>query len=149
MEVILLEKVRNLGVLGDKVTVKHGYARNFLIPSGKAIQATVNNLEIFNTRRARLEQEISKVFIEAKERAVQLTDLLVTLSAKASNEGRLFGSVGAIDIANAVSAAGIKLNKNEVKLHNGPIRQIGEYDINIQLHSEVITQIRVAIIAEK
>lgn len=148
MEIILLEKVANLGALGDRVKVKSGYARNFLIPKGKATEATATNLARFEARRAELERVAAEALAKAKTRAAQLTELIVTLSVKTGSEGRLFGSVGAADIANAVSAAGIELQKHEVRLPAGPIRQIGEYDVDLQMHSEVKTQIRVNIIAE-
>ncbi|MBZ4193247.1 MAG: 50S ribosomal protein L9 [Candidatus Contendobacter sp.] len=148
MEIILLEKVVNLGGLGDRVKVKPGYARNFLIPKGKATQATVANLARFEARRAELERVAADGLTKAKARAEQLAELIVTLSVKTGNEGRLFGSVGAADIADAVSAAGIDLQKNEVRLSTGSIRQIGEYDVDLHLHSEVKTQIRVNVIAE-
>ena len=148
MEIILLEKVANLGALGDRVKVKSGYARNFLIPKGKATEATATNLARFEARRAELERVAAEALAKAKTRAAQLTELIVTLSVKTGSEGRLFGSVGAADIANAVSAAGIELQKHEVRLPAGPIRQIGEYDVDLHMHSEVKTQIRVNIIAE-
>ncbi|MCC6134725.1 MAG: 50S ribosomal protein L9 [Candidatus Contendobacter sp.] len=148
MEIILLEKVVNLGGLGDRVKVKSGYARNFLIPKGKATLATVANLARFEARRAELERVAAEALTKAKARAEQLAELIVTLSVKTGNEGRLFGSVGSADIADAVSAAGIDLQKNEVRLSTGSIRQIGEYDVDLHLHTEVKTQIRVNVIAE-
>lgn len=148
MEIILLEKVVNLGGLGDRVKVKPGYARNFLIPKGKATLATAANLARFEARRAELERVAAEVLAKAKARAEQLAELIVTLSVKTGNEGRLFGSVGSADIADAVSAAGIDLQKNEVRLSTGSIRQIGEYDVDLHLHTEVKTQIRVNVIAE-
>lgn len=149
MEIILLEKVPNLGVLGDRVKVRPGYARNFLIPKGKAITANAANIARFEARRAELEQAAAEVLARARARAEQLVELIVTLSVKTGSEGRLFGSVGAADIADAVSAAGIELQKHEVRLSDGPIRQIGEYDVDLHLHNEVKTQIRVNVIAEE
>jgi large subunit ribosomal protein L9 len=148
MEIILLEKITNLGGLGDRVKVKPGYARNFLIPKGKATEATPANLARFEARRAELERVAAELLAKAKTRAEQLAELIVTLSVKTGSEGRLFGSVGAADIANAVSAAGIELQKHEIRLSTGSIRQIGEYDVDLLLHPEVKTQIRVNIIAE-
>lgn len=148
MEIILLEKVNNLGALGDKVKVKAGYARNFLIPKGKATAATAENLARFEARRAELERIAAEHLAKAQARSEQLADLIVTLSVKSGNEGRLFGSVGAADIANAVSAAGIELQKAEVRLSGGVIRQIGEYDVDLHLHTEVKSHIRVNVIAE-
>ena len=148
MEIILLEKVANLGVLGDRVKVKPGYARNFLIPKGKATAATAANLARFEARRAELERIATEALAKARARAEQLAELIVTLSVKTGSEGRLFGSVGPADIANAVSAAGIELQKQEVRLPTGSIRQIGEYDVDLHLHGEVKTQIRVNVIVE-
>lgn len=148
MEIILLEKVPNLGILGDQVKVKPGYARNFLIPKGKATEATPTNRARFEARRVELERVAATALSTAQARATQLAELIVTLSVKTGSEGRLFGSVGAADIASAISAAGIELQKHEVRLPNGSIRQIGEYDVDLHLHNEVKTQIRVNIIAE-
>ncbi|MBS1221648.1 MAG: rplI [Proteobacteria bacterium] len=148
MEIILLEKIANLGALGDRVKVKPGYARNFLIPKGKATEATGANLARFEARRAELERIAAEALAKAKARAEQLAELIVTLSVKTGSEGRLFGSVGPADIASAVSAAGIELQKQEVRLPTGSIRQIGEYDVDLHLHGEVKTQIRVNVIAE-
>jgi len=147
MEIILLEKINNLGVLGDRIKVKPGYARNYLIPKGKATTATPANIARFEARRAELERVAAEQWARAKARSEQLAELIVTLSVKTGSEGRLFGSVGAADIANAVSAAGIELQKYEVRL-SGPIRQIGEYDVDLHLHNEVKSQIRVNVIAE-
>lgn len=148
MDIILLEKIPNLGGLGDRVKVKPGYARNFLIPKGKATEATSANLARFEARRAELERIAAEELATAQARAVQLAELIVTLSVKTGSEGRLFGSVNAADIASAVAAAGIELQKHEVRLPTGSIRQLGEYDVDLHLHNEVKTQIRVNIIAE-
>jgi large subunit ribosomal protein L9 len=148
MEVILLERVENLGNLGDRVSIKPGYGRNYLIPQGKAAEATPENIARFEARRAELETKAAESLTTAQHRADELAELIVTLAVKAGNEGRLFGSVGAVDIADAVSAAGIKLKKQEVRLPQGSIRQIGEYDVDIHLHSDIKTQIRVNVIAE-
>lgn len=148
MEIILLEKIANLGALGDRVKVKPGYARNFLIPKGKATAATPANVARFEARRAELERVAAEALAKARARAEQLAELIVTLSVKTGSEGRLFGSVGPADIANAVSAAGIELQKQEVRLPTGSIRQIGEYDVDLHLHGEVKTQIRVNVVAE-
>jgi large subunit ribosomal protein L9 len=148
MEIILLEKINNLGILGDRIKVKPGYARNYLIPKGKATTATPANVARFEARRAELERVATEQLARARARAEQLAELIVTLSVKTGTEGRLFGSVGAADIANAVSAAGIELQKHEVRLSGGVIRQIGEYDVDLHLHPEVKSQIRVNVIAE-
>ena len=148
MEIILLEKINNLGALGDRIKVKPGYARNYLIPKGKATTATPANIARFEARRAELERIAAEQLARARARAEQLAELIVTLSVKTGTEGRLFGSVGSADIANAVAAAGIELEKQEVRLASGPIRQIGEYDVDLHLHAEVKSQIRVNVIAE-
>lgn len=148
MEIILLQKVENLGNLGDRVKVRPGYGRNYLIPQGKATEATPVNIARFEARRAELEKAATDALTAAQGRARELTDLIVTLSAKAGGEGRLFGSVGAADIAEAVSAAGMELKKQEVRLPQGPIRQLGEYDVEVRLHSDVSPHIRVNVIAE-
>jgi large subunit ribosomal protein L9 len=148
MEVILLERIEKLGNLGDRVTVAPGYGRNFLIPKGKAAKATKENIAHSETRRAELEKRAADSLSTAQSRVEELADLVVTLAAKAGNEGRLFGSVGAGDIAEAVTAAGIRLEKREVRLPQGPIRQVGEYDVDIHLYSDVETQIRVNVMAE-
>jgi large subunit ribosomal protein L9 len=148
MEIILLEKIANLGALGDRVKVKSGYARNFLIPKGKATEATAANLARFEARRAELERIAAEALARARARAEQLAELIVTLSVKTGSEGRLFGSVSPADIAGAVSAAGIDLQKQEVRLPAGSIRQVGEYDVDLHLHGEVKAQIRVNVIAE-
>jgi large subunit ribosomal protein L9 len=148
MEIILLQKVDKLGDLGDRVSVKPGYARNYLIPKGKATEATADKIARFEARRAELEKAATDALTAAEARREQLTDLVVTLSVRAGNEGRLFGSVSAADIADAVSAAGIDLNKQEVRLPGGPIRQLGEYDVEVRLHSDVATHIRVNVVAE-
>lgn len=148
MDIILLEKIPNLGNLGDRVTVKPGYARNYLLPQGKATEATPANIARFEAHRAELEQTAAVSLNQAQARADQLAQLIVTLAAKAGNEGRLYGSVGAADIAEAVSAAGYELKKQEVRLPQGPLRQLGEYDVTLRLHSDVEAHIRVNVIAE-
>ncbi len=148
MDVILLEKIANLGNLGDQVKVKPGYGRNYLIPKGKATEASAANVARFEAQRAELEKKAAETQAKAEARREQLSDLVVTLSVKAGNEGRLFGSVGPADIANAVSAAGIELNKHEVRLPDGgSIRQVGEYDVPLHLHTDVDTHIRINVIA--
>jgi large subunit ribosomal protein L9 len=148
MEVILLQRVENLGKLGDRVTVKPGYGRNFLIPKGKATEATPANIERFEARRAELEASAAAALADATTRAEQLSQVVVTLAVKAGNEGRLFGSVGPADIAATVAATGVMLHKREVRIPQGPIRQLGEYEVDIVLHSDINAQIRVNVIAE-
>ncbi len=149
MEIILLDKVANLGGLGDQVNVKSGYARNFLFPQGKAVPATKANIEKFEQRRAELEAKIADLLTAAQARAEQISALgEVTIAAPAGDEGKLFGSVGTRDIAEAITAAGVKVAKAEVKLPTGTLRETGEYDIAVQLHSDVTVTAKIVIIAE-
>ncbi|WP_353244679.1 50S ribosomal protein L9, partial [Providencia sp.] len=138
MQVILLDKVANLGSLGDQVNVKSGYARNFLVPQGKAVPATKKNIEFFEARRAELEAKLADVLAAAQARAAAVTALgSVTLASKAGDEGKLFGSIGTRDIADAVTAAGVKIAKSEVRLPNGVLRTTGDHEVHFQLHSDV------------
>ena len=148
MQVILLEKIRRLGELGDTVKVKSGYGRNFLIPQGKAVSATEANKKFFEQRRADLEKKQAEILAAAQARAEKLAGLTVTIASKAGDEGKLFGSVGTRDIADAVSKAGVAIEKSEVRLPNGALRMVGEYDIAIALHSEVTGTVKIAIVAE-
>ena len=149
MEIILLDKVANLGGLGDKVVVKSGYARNFLFPQGKAVPATKANIEKFEARRAELEAKLAANLTAAQARAEKLAALTdVTVASKAGDEGKLFGSVGTRDIADAVTAAGVEVSKAEVKLPNGALREVGEFDIDLQLHAEVTVTIKLVVVAE-
>ena len=149
MEIILLDKIANLGGLGDKVTVKAGYARNFLFPQGKAVPATKDNVEKFEARRAELEAKIAGELSAAEARAAKVAELEnVTIAAPAGDEGKLFGSVGTRDIADALTAAGVEVAKAEVKLPTGTLRETGEYDIDLQLHTDVMTSVKLVIIAE-
>lgn len=150
MEVILLEKVENLGGLGDQVKVKAGYGRNFLIPSGKAAPATQENVAKFEERRAELEKAAHERLSAAETRCAAVEGKSVTIAAKAGTEGKLFGSVGTHEIAEAISAAaGVEVEKSEVRLPTGPIRQIGEYDIEIHFHSDVTATIKVVVEGEE
>jgi large subunit ribosomal protein L9 len=149
MEIILLDKVANLGGLGDNVTVKSGYARNFLFPQGKAVPATKANIEKFEQRRAELEAKLAETLATSQARAEKIAALAeVTVASKAGDEGKLFGSVGTRDIADAITAAGVAVTKAEVKLPNGTIRETGEFDIALQLHAEVTATIKVVVVAE-
>jgi large subunit ribosomal protein L9 len=148
MEVILLEKVQNLGSLGEKVRVKPGYARNYLIPKGKAAQATPANLEAFERRRAELEKTQADALAAARARAEALEGLRLRIARKAGDEGRLFGSVGTGDIAEAAQAAGHAVEKHEVRLAEGPLRQLGEYPVTVHLHADVDATITVEVAAE-
>ncbi|MFE8072710.1 50S ribosomal protein L9 [Marinobacteraceae bacterium S3BR75-40.1] len=147
MEVILLEKVANLGNLGDKVKVKAGYGRNFLMPYGKAVPATEDNVKAFEERRAELEKAAAEKLAEAQKRAEALEGQSFTIAAKAGEEGKLFGSIGVRDIADAATAAGFELEKSEVNLPEGPLRATGEYELTAQLHSDVEVNIKVVIVA--
>ena len=149
MEIILLDKVANLGGLGDKVTVKSGYARNFLFPKGKAVPATKANVDKFEQRRAELEAKIADQLFAAQARADKIAALgEVTIASPAGDEGKLFGSVGTRDIADAITAAGVAVTKAEVKLPVGTLRETGEFEINLQIHSDVTTTIKLVIIQE-
>jgi len=149
MQIILLEKVANLGGLGDIVKVKDGYARNFLIPQGKAKRATEANLKEFEARRAELEARQSDVLAQAQARAEKLTDASVTIAQKAGVDGRLFGSVSTQDIADAFTAAGTEVKKFEVRLPEGPFKQIGEYEITLALHHDVTVAVKVQVVGEQ
>lgn len=149
MEIILLEKIRNLGVLGDRVKVKRGYGRNYLIPYGKAVYATKDNVVKFEARRAELEKIIAEKQSQALERkkAIEAVDI-VTISAKAGEEGKLFGSIGTRDIAEAFTKAGIEIEKCEIRLPTGALRMTGEYEIAVELHSDVTASVKVQITPE-
>jgi large subunit ribosomal protein L9 len=149
MDVILLEKVGKLGSIGDKVSVKSGYGRNFLIPKGKAIFATAENVAAFEQRRAELEQVAAERRSEAEGRATKLEALAsITIAANAGEEGKLFGSIGTRDIADALTAAGVEVAKSEIKLPEGALREVGEFDVDVQLHAEVTQSVKVIIVAE-
>jgi len=148
MEVILLDKVGKLGNIGDKVTVKAGYGRNFLLPQGKAVAANAKNIADFETRRAGLEAAAAAKKADAEARAAKLAELTVTIAANAGDEGRLFGSIGTRDIADAITAAGVEVTKAEVRLPQGALREVGEFDIDVQLHSEVTQAVKLVVVAE-
>jgi large subunit ribosomal protein L9 len=148
MNVILLERVRNLGELGEEVTVRPGYGRNFLIPQGKAVPANDANRARFEGQRAELEKVAQERLASAKERATQLEGVAVTISARASDEGRLYGSIGTREIADAIIEKGIDINKADVRLPEGAIRHIGEYDVELGLHSDVVAVVKLTVIAD-
>jgi len=149
MQVILLEKVGRLGNIGDQVEVKAGFGRNFLIPQGKAVPATEINVAQFEERRAELEAAAADKLTSAQGRAKLIEQLGdVTIEANASDEGRLFGSVGTREIALAIVAAGQEVDKSEVLLPDGVIRDLGEYDVDLQLHSDIIQTVKIIVIAE-
>jgi large subunit ribosomal protein L9 len=149
MEIILQEKIRNLGSLGDVVNVKSGYARNFLIPQGKAVFATEANKADFEARKAELEKAAAIVLKAAEARAKAISAVgTITLTAQASEEGKLFGSIGIKDIADAITAAGAEVTKNEISMPEGPIHDIGECEVDVLLHSDVIAKVSVTVNAE-
>ncbi|MDP7389423.1 MAG: 50S ribosomal protein L9 [Pseudomonadales bacterium] len=148
MNVILLERVNNLGDLGDEVSVKPGFARNFLIPNSKAVQANKANREYFEERRAELEKAANEKLTQAQTRAEGLADIVVTIMVKSGEEGRLYGSVGTQDIADALERDGKTVERSEVRMPEGVIRSLGEYEIALQLHSDVTVQIQVAVVEE-
>jgi large subunit ribosomal protein L9 len=149
MEVILLEKIANLGELGDKVTVRPGYGRNYLVPSKKAVPATQENVEKFEARRAELEKAAAEALQAAEARAASLAELAeVTIASIAGEEGKLFGSIGVAEIAGALNEGGVEVAKREVSLPEGPLRQVGEYTVDIHLHSDVSQPVKVIVIAE-
>lgn len=149
MELILLEKVRNLGNLGDKVKVKPGYGRNYLLPQGKAVPVNAANLEAFEKRRAEYEAKAASQLSGAEGRKAKLEGVSVTLTVNASPEGKLYGSVGPREIAEALQAAGHDVHKNEVIQGEGPIRHTGEFEVVVALHADVQTQVKVTVIGEK
>ena len=150
MEVILLEKVGKMGVLGDTVNVKSGYARNFLFPTGKAVVATADNVKVFEDRRAELVKAEQVKLASSQARADQLAEVELTVTANAGEEGKLFGSIGTRDIAEAVNAVvDVALVKSEVSMPDGAIRSIGEYEYTISLHSEVTASVKVVVVIEE
>ena len=149
MQVILLDKIAHLGKVGDQVNVKSGFARNYLIPQGKAVIATKANIEHFEARRAELEEKAAQALAAAVDRAARLEALgSVTIASKAGDEGRLFGSIGTRDIADAITAKGVEVAKSEVRLPNGLIRTLGEHEVTFQFHGEVFSHLNVVIVAE-
>jgi large subunit ribosomal protein L9 len=149
MEVILLDKIAKLGGLGDKVTVKSGYARNYLLPQGKAVFASKANIEHFEARRADLEKQLAEALAAAEAKAAKITELAeVTIASTAGDEGKLFGSIGTKDIADAITEAGVEVTKAQVRMPLGTIRETGEYDIVIHLHTDVDVNVKVVVIAE-
>jgi large subunit ribosomal protein L9 len=148
MQIILLEKVSNLGQLGDIVKVKDGYARNFLIPTGKARRATDTNIAEFQQRRAELENKQSEILSAAQERAGKLDGLILQISQKAGVDGRLFGSVTNADISEALKTQGFDVPKASVRMPNGPLKQIGEHEVTLDLHTDVKVQIKIGVVGE-
>jgi large subunit ribosomal protein L9 len=149
MEVILLEKVRNLGNLGDQVKVKSGFARNYLIPYGKAVTANEANRAKFEAQRAELEKAQADALGKAQARAEKMTGYTVQIVRKVSEEGKLFGSVGIRDICDAMEQAGFELERSEIHLDRGPLKEIGDHEISVSLHPEVNFKLIVSVIGEK
>lgn len=149
MEVILLERIDNLGGIGDKVKVKPGYGRNYLIPQGKATLATPANLAAFEARRAELEAKAEAELTAARDRAAAVEKLELTIRTKAGVEGKLFGSIGTIDIADAATAAGVPLERSEILLPEGPIRVLGEHTVDIHLYTDMTVPLTITIAEEE
>ncbi len=148
MNVILMERVTNLGDLGEEVAVRNGYARNFLLPQGKAVRATEENRGVFEARRSELEASAVERLSEAEKRAYQLEECTVTIVARTGEEGKLYGSVGTVEIAQALSDMDIDVKKSEVVMSEGAIRITGEYEVDIHLHADVTRGIKVVVVAE-
>ncbi|KTD35536.1 50S ribosomal protein L9 [Legionella moravica] len=149
MEVILLEKVRNLGNLGDKVNVKSGYGRNYLIPQNKAVFATEKSIELFEKRRAELEKKAQQALALAEQRASKINDITLVISAMASDEGKLYGSVGVNEIKDALVEKAIEISKREIVMPEGPLHSIGNYTVEVHVHSDVIANLQLEIIPAK
>lgn len=149
MEVILLQKIANLGDIGDRVKVKPGFGRNYLLPGGKATLATADNVARFESRRVELEAKAAAELSSAKTRAAGLEGFKLSITAKAGNEGKLFGSIGTSDIAEACQKAGHAIERSEVRLPGGPIRMVGEHVISVHLHSDIDVQLPLTVVAEE
>jgi large subunit ribosomal protein L9 len=149
MEVILLEKIANLGQIGDRVKVKPGFGRNYLLPRGKAAMATAANIAAFEARRADLERKQAEEVAVARARADKLVALSLRIAAKAGSEGKIFGSLGTADIAEACTAAGVPVERSEVRLPAGPIRTLGEHQIDLHLHTDVNATVRLEVVPEE
>lgn len=149
MEVILLEKVRNLGNLGDRVDVKSGYGRNFLIPQSKAVFATAKNIEMFEQRRAELEKKAQQSLATAEQRAAKINDITLVISAMASDEGKLYGSVGVNEVKDALVEKNVDISKREIVMPEGPLHSIGNYVVEVHVHSDVIANLQIEIVAAK
>jgi large subunit ribosomal protein L9 len=149
MDVILLQKVANLGNIGDRVKVRSGYGRNFLLPGGKATLATPDNVKRFEARREELEKLAHEHLSSAEERAAAMKDFKLTITAKAGTEGKLFGSIGTSDVAEAATKAGFKVERAEVRMPNGPLRTVGEHSVGLHLHADIDVPLTVLIVAEE
>lgn len=149
MQVILLEKIRNLGDLGDNVQVKPGYARNYLIPQNKAVFATQKSIELFEQRRAELEKKAKQTLAAAEQRAAKLSDTTIVIAAQASDEGKLYGSVGPNEICDALQAKSVEVSKREIVMPEGPLHSVGEYLVEIHVHSDVVAKLQIEVVAAK
>jgi large subunit ribosomal protein L9 len=149
MDVILLEKVENLGIIGDRVKVRSGYGRNFLLPRGKATLATPSNIAVFEARRAELEAKQADELKSAQARGASVSQLVVRIAAKAGTEGKLYGSLGTVDISEACTAAGVPLKRSEVRLPSGPLRTLGDHEVEVHLHTDVTVQLKLTVVAEE
>jgi large subunit ribosomal protein L9 len=149
MDVILLQKVANLGNIGDRVKVRSGFGRNFLLPGGKATLATPDNIARFEARRAELEKLAREQLASAEERAAAMKEFKLQITAKAGTEGKLFGSIGTADIAEACTRAGFKVERSEVRLPQGPLRMVGDHAVNLHLHADIDVPVTVSIVAEE
>lgn len=149
MNVILLEDITNVGKLGDTIAVKAGFARNYLLPQGKAVTATTDNIAVFEARRAELEQKAAEKLSEAQQRANSLTDIVLNIATRASDEGKLFGSLGPREIADELAKIGKSIEKSEVQMPSGPIRTVGEYTVDIYLHTDVTIHVNVVVTAQE
>lgn len=149
MQVILLEKIRNLGLLGDTVTVKSGYGRNYLIPQKKAVFATPDNVKMFEERREELEKKAAQSLAQAEQRAAKLNDVSIIIEAQASDEGKLYGSIGIAEVQSALAAKSHEVTKREILMPEGPFQEIGQFSVEVQVHSDVIAVIAVEIAAAK
>jgi len=149
MDVILLQKVANLGNIGDRVKVRSGYGRNYLLPQGKATLATPGNVARFEARRDELEKLAREHLSSAQERAAAMKDFKLTITAKAGTEGKLFGSIGTSDIAEAATKSGFKVERSEVRMPNGPLRTVGEHSVGLHLHADIDVPLTVSIVAEE
>lgn len=149
MQVILLEKIKNLGVLGDKVVVKSGYGRNYLIPQKKAVFATEENIVLFEKKRAEFEKKAAKSLAEAEKRAATLNNVTIVIKAQASDEGKLYGSIGVSEICAALLDKSHKVAKREIVMHEGAFQSTGQYSVDIQVHSDVVATVQVEVVAAK
>jgi large subunit ribosomal protein L9 len=147
MEIILLEKVKNLGNIGDQVNVRSGYGRNFLIPQSKAVPATADNVKAFESRRSELEAAAAEKLLAAQARLEAMSAVTIEISTKSGDEGKLYGSIGTRDISEAAAAAGVELSKNEVAMPEGAIRYTGEFEVSVQLHPDVSGTVKLVVSA--